>query len=109
MAEITINDQNFKSEIEDFKGLALVDFWAEWCGPCRMQGPIIEELAADFADDSQIKIGKINVDENPIASQTFGVRSIPSLKFFKDGQVVDELIGVNPKEVLKQKIEELSK
>lgn len=109
MAEVTLNDQNFESEVGNFEGIVLVDFWAEWCGPCRIQGPIIDELVAEFADNPQIKIGKLNVDENPVASQAFGVRSIPTLKFFKKGQIVAELIGVNQKETLKQKIEELSK
>lgn len=109
MAEVTLNDQNFESEVGEFKGVALVDFWAEWCGPCRMQGPIVEELAAEYADNPQVKIGKLNVDENPAAAQAFGIRSIPALKFFKDGKIADELVGVNQKEVLKQKIEELNK
>jgi thioredoxin 1 len=109
MAEVTINDQNFKSEIEDFDGIALVDFWAEWCGPCRFQGPIVEELSAEYADNPKVKIGKLNVDENPIVAQTFNIRSIPTLKFFKAGQVAGEFIGVSQKAALKAKIEELSK
>lgn len=107
MAEVTLTDENFKTEVEDFNGIVLVDFWAEWCTPCRQQGPIIEQLAEELAGDSSVKIAKMDVDAQPHTPQQFGIRSIPTLKFFKNGQVVAELVGVNQKEVLKQAIESL--
>ncbi|MEN2281957.1 thioredoxin [Algoriphagus sp. SE2] len=99
---IEINDQNFEEIINSDKPV-LVDFWAEWCGPCKMIGPIVEELAGDY--DGKAIIGKVDVDSNPEVSAKFGIRSIPTLLVFKDGQIVDKQIGAVPKSVLTQKID----
>ncbi len=97
---LELNDQNFQQEIKEFKGVALVDFWAVWCGPCKMQGPIVEELAQELTGKSNVKIAKLNVDENQAVSGEFEILSIPTLKIFKDGQVVEEMIGLQNKETL---------
>jgi thioredoxin 1 len=103
-ATIEITDDNFATEIEGNSGLSLVDFWAEWCGPCRLVGPIVEELAVEQGD--RIRVGKLDVDANPETAFRFNVRSIPSILFFKDGQLVDTVIGAVPKAALEQKIEQ---
>ncbi len=103
--EIKFTDQNFEEEVEKSKLPVLVDFWAIWCGPCQMMGPIIEELAEKF--EGKMKIGKINVDENPGTAQKYEVLGIPSLKFFKNGEIIDEITGLQPKEVIVEKIENL--
>jgi thioredoxin 1 len=90
-----INETNFESEVIKNNGLALIDFWAPWCGPCRILGPIIEDLANDVTD---VKIGKVNVDENPMLAGSFGVRSIPTVILFKDGKPVEQIVGVRGKE-----------
>lgn len=99
---IEITDDNFAEEIESARGLAMVDFWAEWCGPCRMVAPVVEELAEEYADT--LKVGKLDVDANPATAQRFNVRSIPSILFFKDGELVDAVVGALPKSSLEQKI-----
>jgi len=99
-----ITDENFVDEIESSEGLAIVDFWAEWCGPCRMVGPIIEELAEEYS--GQIKVGKLDVDSNRVTAGRFNVRSIPSILYFKDGEMVDAVVGAYPKKYLKEKIQE---
>ncbi|GIP44835.1 thioredoxin [Paenibacillus sp. J45TS6] len=101
MAIVNVSDQSFNTEVEG-TGTVLVDFWAPWCGPCKMLAPILEELAADVGDD--VKIAKVNVDENPESASRFGVMSIPTLILFKDGQPVDKVVGLNSKENLKNLI-----
>jgi len=101
-----ITDTNFKAEVLDHKGLALVDFWAPWCGPCRMQAPELDKLATLNKD---VKICKINVDDHTVTAQQFGVQSIPTLIFFKDGKAVDKSVGVTPAAALDLKAKELLK
>lgn len=103
MAENTVEftDSNFKSEIE--KGLVLVDFWAPWCGPCRMVGPVIEELAGDY--EGKIKVGKLNVDDNQQTAMNFRVMSIPTVILFKDGEPVETMVGAMPKGAYESKLQ----
>ena len=98
---IEITDANFEEIVSGDKPV-LVDFWAEWCGPCKMIGPVVEELAGEY--EGKAVIGKLNVDENPTMTAKFGVRSIPTLLVFKNGQVVDKQVGAVPKSVLAQKL-----
>ena len=99
---VEITDANFEEVINSDKPV-LVDFWAEWCGPCKMIGPLVEELASDY--DGKAVIGKVNVDENPNVSAKFGIRSIPTLLVFKSGEIVDKQIGAVPKGILAQKLD----
>jgi len=92
---LTLTQENFKTEILDYKGVAMVDFWAPWCGPCRMVAPIIEELAQEYA--GKVKIGKVNTDENIQLSAQYQIMTIPTMLVFKDGQVVDTINGALPK------------
>ena len=101
---VTITDDNFSNEIEGANGLALVDFWAAWCGPCRMVAPIVEQLADEY--DGRVKVGKVDVDSNQRTAARFNIRSIPSILFFKDGKLVDTLVGAVPKPVLERKLQE---
>ncbi len=104
MAEnvIVLNESNWHAEVLNSDKPVLVDFWAPWCGPCRIIAPLIEELAVEFGD--RVKFGKLNTDENPNIAMQYGIRAIPTLMFFKNGEVVDTRIGVQPKEALKQMI-----
>ncbi|MDR1568114.1 MAG: thioredoxin [Streptococcaceae bacterium] len=94
-----ITDVSFNDETN--QGLVLVDFWATWCGPCRVQGPILDQLAEEL-DEDELKIVKMDVDENPATPQSFGIMSIPTLILKKDGEVIEKLVGVHSKEQLKQ-------
>ncbi|MCM2321705.1 MAG: thioredoxin [Oligoflexia bacterium] len=96
-------DANFETEVLKAGQLALVDFWAEWCGPCRMLGPTIDTLADEFA--GKMKVFKMNVDENPATPSRFHIRGIPTVLFFKEGQLVDQLVGNHPKDTIQQVIE----
>lgn len=102
MKPVTITDQNFAEEVTKSNLPVLIDFWAVWCGPCRAIAPIVEQLADEY--DGKVKIGKLDVDENPETAVKFGVRSIPTLLIFKNGQVVDTIIGAVQKQVIVQKI-----
>ncbi len=102
---LKVTDDTFVDQIEQGKGLTIVDFWAEWCGPCRIVGPIVNQLADKYADRG-VRVGKVDVDQNPETASRFGIRSIPSILFFKDGQHVDTVIGAVPKAHLEQKLEE---
>ncbi|REK69483.1 thioredoxin [Paenibacillus paeoniae] len=100
MSAVALTKDNFTQSVES--GVSLVDFWAPWCGPCKMQLPIVEELAGELA--GQATIAKINVDEEPELASQFGVMSIPTLILFKDGQPVDKMVGLQSKDALKTKI-----
>ena len=100
-----ITDATFEAETKE--GLVLVDFWATWCGPCRMQAPILEQLSQEFSED-ELKILKMDVDENPATARAFGIMSIPTLLFKKDGQVVKQVAGVHTADQIKAIIAELS-
>jgi len=100
---LEFTDANFQSTVMESDKLTVIDFWAEWCGPCRAIGPVIEELATEYA--GKVNIGKVNVDVNPTLSMNFGITSIPAIFFVKGGQVVDKQIGAVPKSVLDKKIQ----
>lgn len=97
MAIVNVTDQSFSEEVEQ-SGTVLVDFWAPWCGPCKMIAPVLEEIDSEIGD--KLKIAKVNVDENPDTSGRFGIMSIPTLMVVKDGQVAEKLVGLQPKEQL---------
>lgn len=99
---IELNDSNFDQVVKSDKPV-LVDFWAEWCGPCKMIGPLVEELAGEY--EGKAVIAKLNVDENPDVTARYGIRNIPTLLVFKNGQIVDKQVGAVPKSVLAQKLE----
>ena len=98
---VAVTDATFGTEIEAHKGLAVVDFWATWCGPCRIIAPILDQLAVEYA--GKAKVAKVDVDANLRTATRFNVRSIPMVLFFKDGQVVDQVIGAVPRPVLEEK------
>ncbi len=102
MKPITLSDDNFDTEVIKSDKPVLIDFWAVWCGPCRMIAPIVEELASEY--DGKIKVGKLDVDENQQTSIKFGVRSIPTLLIFKDGKLRETIIGAVPKNHIVQKL-----
>lgn len=100
---LELTDANFKETVLEKSGVAVVDFWAEWCGPCRMIGPIIEELAGEY--EGKAVIGKVDVDTNQEVSMKYGIRSIPTILILKDGEVVDTQVGVTTKQALAEKID----
>lgn len=106
MADITFTDANFESEVLQSDKPVLVDFWAVWCGPCQVQGPIVEDVAKSIG--SKAKVGKFNVDENPGVAQKYGIMSIPTLMIFKNGMVVKQFIGVQSKETLLGELNKLT-
>ncbi len=98
-----ITDANFQEAVLEREGLTVVDFWAEWCGPCRMIAPIIEDLSKEY--DGKVLVGKLDVDNNPEVSMKYGIRSIPTILFLKNGEVVEKQVGATSKQVLAGKIE----
>ncbi|HEX5153336.1 MAG TPA: thioredoxin [Parafilimonas sp.] len=100
---LEFTDTNFETNVLKSDKLTIVDFWAEWCGPCRAIGPVIEELSKDYA--GKVNIGKVNVDLNPNVSMNYGITSIPAILFIKGGKVVDKQIGAVPKSILEKKIQ----
>ncbi len=96
-----INDANFENEVEKAEGVVVVDFWAPWCGPCKMLGPVIEEVSNEITN---AKFTKINVDDNPVVSQKYRIASIPTVMIFKNGNVVETMVGFRPKAELEQLI-----
>ncbi len=105
-AVLEVNDANFADEVEGSATLTMVDFWAVWCGPCKMIAPIVEQVATDYAERG-LRVAKLDVDQNPQTTTRFRVTSIPSLLFFKDGEVVDRVVGAVPRSTLEDKIEQL--
>jgi thioredoxin 1 len=103
---VTVTDDSFESDIINADQPALVDFWAAWCGPCRSVGPVVEELAGEYA--GKIKVCKMNVDENKQTPTKYGVRGIPTLMLFKDGQVVDQIVGAVPKSRIQELLDRVS-
>ena len=101
---VPVTDSDFEERVIKGKGLTLVDFWAEWCGPCRMVAPILEDLAVEY--EGQITVTKLNVDENRETAARFGISSIPTILFFKDGSQVEQVIGALPKSAIKTKIQQ---
>ena len=99
-----VTDQDFDERVIKGKGVILVDFWAEWCGPCRMVAPVLEELAVEY--EGQITVTKLNVDENRETAARFGIQSIPTILFFKDGSQVEQIIGALPKSTIKAKVQQ---
>jgi thioredoxin 1 len=104
---LTLTQDTFKNDVLNSKEPVLVDFWAPWCGPCRMVAPVVEEVAADYA--TKIKVGKVNVDENQELASEYGVMSIPTLCLFQGGQVVSRMVGFRPKKEIVAEIEKLLK
>ncbi|HEY4612390.1 MAG TPA: thioredoxin [Bacteroidota bacterium] len=102
MKPFEITDANFETEVIKSEKPVLVDFWAEWCGPCRMVAPIVEELAKEY--NGTLKVGKMDVDSNPQVSMQYGIRSIPTLLIFKGGRVVEQVVGAVPKRILTEKV-----
>ncbi|KXK06279.1 MAG: thiol-disulfide isomerase/thioredoxin domain-containing protein [Chlorobi bacterium OLB4] len=102
MKPVEITDDNFSAEVENSDIPVLIDFWAVWCGPCIMIAPTIDELASEYS--GKIKVGKIDIDKNPSVPVKFGIRSIPTFLIFKDGKVVDQIVGAVPKPMLVEKL-----
>ncbi len=103
--EITLTEQNFDQEIIQSELPALVDFWAPWCGPCRMMGPVIDAIAEKY--QGRVKVGKLNVDEAPGIASRYGIMSIPTISIFKDGNVVDTVVGAVPQQEIENRIDRI--
>ena len=101
---LVVNDVGFQAEILDFKGVSFVDFWATWCGPCRIQGPIIDSLAEKYSSETSLKLAKLDVDENNETAMQYKVLSIPTIIIFKDGKVMESLVGLRSETDLEEKI-----
>lgn len=101
--ELVINEKNFADEVAGHQGVVLIDFWADWCGPCRMYAPVIKQLAEDYA--GRVKVGKVNVDENPNLSSRFGIMGIPTTVVFVNGEEKERLQGYNARETLSQLVD----
>ncbi len=102
---LELTDANFAATVEHSEVPILVDFWAPWCGPCRLVAPVVEELAETY--NGRLRVGKLNTDDNPAVASQFNIRSIPTLLFFKNGQVVDHVVGAVPREKLQKKVDEI--
>lgn len=102
---VRVTDESFTHEVTNHSGVVLVDFWAPWCSPCRMVSPVLDQLAREYS--GRVKIAKLNVDENPMTASRYNIRSIPSLMLFKDGRIVNTLMGAQPKEELQRHIQAL--
>ena len=105
MSEVVVTDANFEEEVLNYRGAVMVDFWATWCGPCRMLAPVVEELAGEYA--GKVKVCKLNTDEGPDTSAKYRITSIPTVIFFKNGQVVAQTVGLQSKAALKEKLDSL--
>jgi len=105
MADLQFSDSNFEGEVISADKPVLVDFWAPWCNPCRMLGPIVEEISKEY--DGKVKVGKLNTDDNTQVATKFRISAIPTLLFFKNGKVVDQLVGIHPKPEIKKRLDAL--
>jgi thioredoxin 1 len=105
MAVFEVTDATFDEQVVKNDGLTVVDFWAPWCGPCRMVGPVIEELAEEY--EGRVRFAKLNVDDNQVTAGAFGVRSIPTIGFFRDGEPVGGVVGAYPKDALQEVIDDV--
>ena len=105
MSEVIVNDTNFEQEVLKHNGPVMVDFWATWCGPCRMLGPVVEELAKEY--EGKVKVCKLNADEGPDTSTKYRVSSLPTIIFFKNGEVAGQMVGLQSKSALQEKLDAL--
>ena len=101
----TVTDENFGDQVVEAEGLTMVDFWATWCGPCRMVAPIVEQLAHEYSEKGLL-VGKLDVDQTPVIPSRYGIRSIPTILFFKKGELVDRVVGAVPRKNLEEKVKQ---